>query len=79
MDFIQRVEGLTLPEAIQRLDGGGHRAVFEGASRPVAARRPKSAPLPPRDPALLTAGCAILRRRAPAFQQKRGNTWPREA
>ncbi|MDE2752508.1 MAG: DNA primase [Gemmatimonadota bacterium] len=55
LDFIQRVEGLTLPEAIRRLDGGGQMPVFEGASRPVAARRPKSAPLPPRDRALLTA------------------------
>ena len=51
LDFIQRVEGLTLPEAIRRLEG--HRLV--SVAPLAAARRPKSAPLPPRDPALLTA------------------------
>ena len=51
LDFIRRIEGLTLPEAIRRLEG--HRP-FSGAV-PVPARRPRAAPLPPRDPALLTA------------------------
>ena len=55
LDFIQRIEGLTLPEAIRRLDVGGHRPVSETAPRPVPTRRPKAAPLPPRDPTLLTA------------------------
>ncbi len=55
LDFVQRIEGLTLPEAIRRLDGGGHSPVLAGASRPVAARRSKAPPLPSRDPALLTA------------------------
>ena len=55
LDFIQRIEGLTLPEAIRRLDVGGQRPVFETAPRPVPMRRPNSAALPPRDPALLTA------------------------
>ena len=50
LDFIQRVERLTLPEAIRRLDGAAYPAV----TRPVPARRPKTEPLLPRDPALLT-------------------------
>ncbi len=55
LDFVQRIEGLTLPEAIRRLDVGGHRPVSETAPRPVPTRRPKAALLPPRDPTLLTA------------------------
>ena len=54
LDFIQRVENLSLPEAIARLDGSPGLAP-RAAVRPAAARRPKSAALPPRDPALLTA------------------------
>ena len=42
LDFIQQAEGLSLPEAIARLDGSPGLA-------------PRSAALPPRDPALLTA------------------------
>ena len=52
LDFVQRIEGLSLPEAIQRLEG--HRPVSGTAPRPAATRRPKSAAMPPRDPALLT-------------------------
>ena len=54
LDFIQQVEGLSLPEAIARLEGG-HRPVSGAAPRAAQIRRPKSAALPPRDPALLTA------------------------
>ena len=54
LDFIQRVEGLSLPEAIARL-GGSPGLAPRAAVRPAAARRPKSAALPPRDPSLLTA------------------------
>ena len=54
LDFIQRAEGLTLPEAIARLDGSPGLAP-RAANRPAGTRRPKSAALPPRDPALLTA------------------------
>ena len=54
LDFVQRVEGVTLPEAIRRLDMG-HWPVSGAAPRPTATRRPKSAALPPRDPTLLTA------------------------
>ena len=54
LDFIQRVEGLTLPEAIRRLDGSP--GVAPRAVRcPAATRRPSAAVVPPRDPALLTA------------------------
>ena len=54
LDFIQKAEGLTLPEAIARLDGSPGLAP-RAAIRPAGTRRPRSAALPPRDPALLTA------------------------
>ena len=54
LDFVRRVENLSLPEAIARLDGSPGLAP-RAAVRPAGARRPKSAALPPRDPALLTA------------------------
>ena len=54
LDFIRRAESLTLPEAIARLDGSPGLAP-RAAIRPARTRRPASAALPPRDPALLTA------------------------
>ena len=54
LDFIQRVENLSLPEAIARLDGSPGLAP-RAATRPAGTRRPRSSALPPRDPALLTA------------------------
>ena len=54
LDFVRRVENLSLPEAIARLDGSPGLAP-RAAVRPAGARRPKFAALPPRDPALLTA------------------------
>ena len=54
LDFIRRVENLSLPEAIARLDGSPGLAP-RAATRPAGTRRPKSAALPPRDPNLLTA------------------------
>ena len=54
LDFIRRVENLSLPEAIARLDGSPGLAP-RAATRPAGTRRPRSAALPPRDPALLTA------------------------
>ena len=68
LDFVQRAENLSLPEAIQRLDGGPGLAVG-AAVRPVPARRPRATPLPPRDPALLTAAVRFYAgqlRRSPA-------------
>ncbi len=54
LDFVQRSEGLTLTEAIARLDGSPGLAP-RAAFRPAGARRPASAAPPPRDPSLLTA------------------------
>ena len=54
LDFIQRAENLSLPEAIARLDGSPGLAP-RAANRPARTRRPKPAALPPRDPTLLTA------------------------
>ena len=54
LDFIRRMEDLTLPEAIARLDGSPGLAP-RSAPRPARTRRPTSAALPPRDPTLLTA------------------------
>ena len=54
LDFIRRSENLSLPEAIARLDGSPGLAP-RAAIRPAGTRRPASAALPPRDPALLTA------------------------
>ena len=54
LDFIQQAEGLSLPDAIARLDGSPGLAP-RSATRPAPTRRPRSAALPPRDPALLTA------------------------
>ena len=50
LDFIQRAEGLSLPEAIRRLDAAPPTAVVS-----LNHRRPAPAPVPSRDPALLTA------------------------
>ena len=50
LDFIQRAEGLSLPEAIRRLDAAPPTAVISPNHR-----RPAPAPVPARDPALLTA------------------------
>ena len=59
LDFIRRVDNLTLPEAISRLDGGAYPA-FTRAVR--AGRRKSVAPPPPRDPALLTAAARFYAR-----------------
>ncbi len=50
LDFLRRAEGLSLPEAIRRLDSS------PPTTRPVAASRPHARmAAPPPDPALLTA------------------------
>ena len=53
LDFVQRMESLTLPEAIRRLDDGSP-PVTAAAVRPTAVRQPAASAIPPRDPALLT-------------------------
>ncbi len=66
LDFVRRVEGLSLPEAISRLDGNAGPAL----SVVVPSRRPSAAVVPQRDPALLTAAARFyageLRRNSPA-------------
>ena len=55
LDFVRRMEDLTLPEAIARLDGSPGPAPG-AANRPAGPRQPpEAAGLPPRDPNLLTA------------------------
>ena len=55
LDFVRRMENLTLPEAIARLDGSPGSAP-NAANRPAGPRQPpEAAALPPRDPNLLTA------------------------
>ena len=62
LDFVQRMEGLTLPEAIQRLDDGA--GPVTAAPAPVSTRKPAtySTVLPPRDPALLAAAVRFYAR-----------------
>ena len=56
LDFVGRMEGLTLPEAIRRLDDGT-TPVAASSNRTTSAptNRPPAPAIPPRDPALLTA------------------------
>ena len=61
LDFVQRVDNLSLPEAIARLDGSPGLAP-RAADRPALTRRPVSAALPPRDPALLTTAARFYAR-----------------
>ena len=71
LDFVQRMEGLTLPESIRRLDDGSG-PVMTAAIRPVATRQPAAPGVPPRDPALLTAAVrfyAGLLRRSPVARE----------
>jgi len=58
LDFIRRVEDLTLPEAIRRLDGGAYPTV----TRAARAGRRRDVALPPRDPVLLTAAARFYAR-----------------
>ncbi len=52
LDFVQRTEGVGLPEAIRKLQSGGGLSV---QSNEVIERRPTAAPGFARDPAALTA------------------------
>ena len=57
LDFIQRTDGLSLPEAIRKLDGGAGLAPSP-AARPKAQVKPRRATVeavPQRDPAALSA------------------------
>ncbi len=55
LDFVGRMEGLTLPEAIRRLDDGSPPPPASSAVRHAATGQPAAPAVPPRDPALLTA------------------------
>ncbi len=61
LDFVQRTENLSLPEAVRRLGGlpdgeaGSPGLAPAIARRPAPIRRPRAVVVPPRDPALLTA------------------------
>ena len=69
LDFVGRMEGLTLPQAIKRLDDG---TVPAASNRTTSTQRPTATALPPRDPALLTAAARFyagqLRRNSGAGQ-----------
>ena len=54
LDFVGRMEGLTLPEAIRRLGDGSALQATAPSNRPAPTQRPPVT-LSPRDPALLTA------------------------
>ena len=54
LDFIQRTEGLSLPEAIRKLDGVAPSTVA-APRRAAESRRASAAVVPQRDPSLLTA------------------------
>ncbi len=74
LDFIQRTEGLSLPEAIRKLDGGAYPAATPSATRRgrTVERRSTAAVLPPRNPALLTAAARFYAgrlRRTPAARE----------
>jgi len=71
LDFIQRSEDLSLPEAIARLDGSPGLAP-RAANRPARTRRPASAALAPRDPALLTAAARFYAGRLRRSTEARG-------
>ena len=72
LDFIQRTENLTLPEAIRRLDAGAYPIAMSPAvarCRTVQTGRSSAAVVPPRNPGLLTAAARFYARqlrRSPA-------------
>ena len=73
LDFVQRTEGLTLPQAIRRLDDGAGPAATTvvRSTAPGTPRGSQATPLPPRDPALLTAAARYYRRALWRYPQGR--------
>ena len=73
LDFVQRTEGLTLPQAIRRLDGGAGPATttIVRSATPGTPRRSQATALPPRDPALLTAAARYYHRALWQYPQGR--------
>lgn len=79
LDFVRRVENLSLPEAIRQLSGGvGRGAPSAAVARPGPVYPPRRTPSPPPDPALLAAAARFyagrLRRNpeAQAYLRSRG-------
>lgn len=71
LDFVQRAEGLSLPDAIRRL-GGSPGTTPKAINRPAPVRSSKSEALPPKDPALLTVAARYYSsqlRRSPAARE----------
>ncbi len=73
LDFVQRTEGLTLPQAIRHLDGGVGPAATTAVrpATPGTPRESRTIPLPPRDPALLTAAARYYHRALWRYPQGR--------
>ena len=71
LDFVRRVESLSLPEAIRRLSGGVGMIPSAAVVRPGAASPPRRTVSPPPDSALLTAAARFYAgqlRRSPGAQ-----------
>ena len=72
LDFVGRMEGLTLSQAIRRLDDDSTPRAAAQSHRPTPTQKPDVPALPPRDPALLTAAVRFYGgqlRRSPAAVQ----------
>ena len=72
LDFVGRMEGLTLPETIRRLDDGSTPLVAAPFHLSTPTQHPVAPPIPAREPALLTAAARFyggqLRRSPVALQ-----------
>ena len=71
LDFIQRTEGVTLPEAIRRLDGSPGPAPRADV-RPAGTRRTWDCRVAPQGPGPADGGGAVLRRTTPALSRRLG-------
>ena len=78
LDYVRRLEGLNLPEAIRRLDGGAGSDTSAAVVRPGPVNPPRRTTVSPPDPTLLTAAARFyagwLRRspQAQAYLRSRG-------
>ena len=72
LDFVGRMEGLTLPQVIRRLEDDATPGTAAPTKRATPTQRPTPVSIPPRDPALLTAAVRFYGgqlRRSPAAVQ----------
>ena len=75
LDFVQKLEGVGLPEAIRRLGGDLHPTTPPAIGRPIRSPGPGSSrqlPLPPRDPSLLTEAARFYARELRRSPEGRG-------